>query len=426
VRGLVVSAILLVLAGCGGVDPEQRALCERVLPALHLDAAGIEVTKAEQADDESVVIDYRLAGDATPHWLLCQFAGGGLGTGRLELDDLASDSFVSLSPVKFMLLKRFWLRQGGSAIAAAERLGGDSDDGSPTLAPYLLQQTLNAAVVGSLYGLLAIAYSLVYGVIGRLNLAFGDFATLGAYGSILGLALFGWLAVPPAALLLPALLFAVALAAGHGWLTDRLVLRPLRGKDGQAVLIATIGVALALQEYLRLTQGADGHWLQPILSQPHRLLDAPGFPVVITTMQGLVLWLTLGAALGLWWLLRTTTYGRHWRAVAQDGRMAALVGVDVDGVVARAVSLGAAAAAVSGFLMIAYYGVIGPSMGTVLGFKALVAAVVGGLGSPGLALLGGLLVGALETFWTAFFNGNYRDVAVFALLAAVLVLRPPR
>lgn len=411
----------LALAGCGGVDVEQRRLCETVLPALHLDAPAIEVTGAATEAADAVRIDYRV-GEAS-HWLVCRFAGAGFGAGRLDLVGLRSDRFEALSPVRLAILKRFWLRQTGAALAAAERLDRRVG-GAGTAWPFFVQQALNAAVVGSFYGLLAVAYSLVYGVIGRLNLAFGDLATLGAYGSLLAIALLGWTALPAAWLLLPALLFAVALAAGHGWLTERLVLRPLRRRDAQTVLVATIGLAIALQEYLRLTQGAGGHWLQPVLNRPHRLLDAPGFPVTVTTMQLAVLGLTLSAGLGLWWAMRASRFGRHWRAVAQDWRMAALLGVDVDDVTARTLALGGAAAAVAGFLVIAYYGVVGPGMGTMLGFKALVAAVVGGLGAPGAALVGGLVVGALETFWTAYLDGGYRDVAVFALLAAFLVLRP--
>jgi branched-chain amino acid transport system permease protein len=414
--------LLRALAACG-VDVEQQRVCERALPALHLDEPRIEITGAGEMAADAVRLDYRLGESPAEHWIVCQFAGSGFGSGRLELVDVTTDTTVRFSAVRLFLLKRFWLAQTGAALEAAERLGATGAAGRPGW-PYLLQQLLNALVVGSFYSLLAVAFSLLYAVIGRINLAFGDFATLGAYGSVLGVALLGGSGLPAALALAPALALAVAVAGGHGWLAERLVLRPLAGRDSQAVLVATIGLAIALREYVRLAQGADGQWLQPVLNRPHLIADPPGFPVYVTTMQMLVVGLTLAAAVALWRFVRASRWGRAWRACSEDRTMAALAGVDVDRVVATSFVLAAACTALAGFLIAAYYGGIGPYMGLMLGFKALVAAIAGGLGSLPGALVGGFLVGALETFWSAYVDGTWRDVAVFGLLAALLALRP--
>ncbi len=186
----------------------------------------------------------------------------------------------------------------------------------------------------------------------------------------------------------------------------------------------TIGWAIFLQEYLRLIQGTRERWLQPIYTEPHLLGAAQGFAVSVATSQILVLLLTAGLCAALWLGMARSRFGRHHRACSDDGAMAALCGVDVDRTVALSFALGAAYAAAGGFLVILYYGGVNFYMGLLLGFKALVAAIVGGIGSVPGAMLGGVLVAVLETFWSGYLTIAYKDVAVFGLLAAMLVFRP--
>ena len=342
-------ALAAMTAACGA-DVEQLRLCGRLIPALEEPGRQVEIV-AEAADPEAenaVVVRYRSrdrAGAVAEHWLSCHFAGGGFQAGRLNLTRVETDRAGPISGVQLHLLRRFWL-------GLIESRGGDGS-GQPLRGGwadllYLLQQLVNSLVPACVYGLLAIGYTLVYGLIGRINLAFGEMATIGAYGTVIAVSLlagFGGGALP--LVLLAALAFAAALAALHGWATERLVFRPLRGAASQAPLIATIGLAVFLQEYLRLAQGSSERWLQPVLSQRIVLAGEGIFPVHLTAAQATIAALTL-ALYGLLWALFTRhRFGRNQRACAQDAGMAALCRVDVDRTVALTFSLGGACAGVS-------------------------------------------------------------------------------
>ncbi|UEM06631.1 branched-chain amino acid ABC transporter permease [Skermanella rosea] len=289
---------------------------------------------------------------------------------------------------------------------------------------YALQQTVNGAVLGCIYALLAVGFSLVYGIIGRINFAFGELMMLGAYQSVIAAVVFmglggaGWGALPLV------LLAALALTAGQGWSIERLVFRPLRRTPTQIPLIAAIGTSIALQEAVRLLQGGRDRWLAPVLTGRITLAGTDGFPVTVSVGQVLVVMLTVACSGSLWWLLRRTRFGRDNRACSDDMAMAELLGVDTDRTVGATFALGAACAGAAGFVVALQYGGVNAYMGTLLGFKALAAAIVGGIGSVPGAFLGGLLIAALETGWAAWFPMAYKDVAVFAVLIAVLVMRP--
>ncbi len=423
-------ALLLALTGCARLDVEQARLCERVIPGVEGIDAPIEVVRSEPDPGAAhgVIVHYRLAGpegQAAERWLACRFGGGGFQRDRLKLVGVATDQEGELSDVQVYLLRQYWLGlyEAEAEAAAGVHRGGPAGPGRDLL--YALQLGVDALAVGCLYGLLAIGYSLVYGIVGKINLAFGEIAMVGAYATFIGvtgLALIGAGTLPLALLLV--LLVAALVGGVHGLVTERLVFRPLRETPSQAPLIATIGLAILLQEYLRLSQGAADRWIQPVFSEAHTLAGGGGFTVTISTSQLLILGFTAALYGGLWLLMTRSPFGRQARACADDVEMAAFCGINVERVIAQTFSLGAAYAGIAGFVVLLRYGGVRFYDGYLLGFKALTAAILGGIGSVPGAMLGGLLIGALETFWAGYLTIAYKDVAVFGLLAAILVWRP--
>ena len=422
-------ALLVTLAACASrLDVEQARLCERLVPALEASNVTTAVTARETdpTATHAVLIRYRVeAADAAAaeRWLSCRFGGSGLARDRLLLTGIVSDREGPLSEVRLFMLRRYWL---GLYEGQAQAGTAPADRPQAHRLLYALQLAVNALTVGCLYGLLALGYTLVYGIVGRINLAFGEFAMVGAYTTFIAvtaLALLGAGTLPLALLLVLTLVALVG--AVHGVVTERLVFRPLQGQPSQAPLIATVGLAIFLQEYLRLLQGSEDRWIQPVFSEAHLLAgNAAGFAVTISTSQFLILVLAAALYLALWRLMTATRFGRAARACADDADMAALAGVDVARVTSLTFALGAACAAAAGFVILLRYGGVRFSDGFFLGFKALTAAILGGIGSVPGAMLGGVLIGALETFWAGYFSIAYKDIALFALLAAVLIWRP--
>ncbi|MGL4443976.1 MAG: branched-chain amino acid ABC transporter permease, partial [Alsobacter sp.] len=227
---------------------------------------------------------------------------------------------------------------------------------------------------------------------------------------------------PLAALAVGVLLAALA-ATLHGIVAGRLVVAPLVASP-LPVLIGTVGLMLLLAEYLRIVQGSDLRWMPPVYNTPLPLLRAGSF--VATTTPAALVTAATGAAMAVFLrvVMRRSAFGRNWRAIADDPLAASLFGVDGRRVFAVTFALAAALAGVAGFVMTAYYGGVGYGAGLVLGLKALVAAVLGGIGSVGGALLGGLAIGLAEALWSATMPIESRDIAVFVLLSVVLALRP--
>jgi branched-chain amino acid transport system permease protein len=290
---------------------------------------------------------------------------------------------------------------------------------------YLLQQCLNAAVVAAFYAMLAVAYALVYGLTGRIVLAFGDFATFGAYVAILSMLLaFEMAQLGLAAALATSLVITVTAASALGYAAQSVVFRPLFGRASQAMLVASIGVAIVIQEVIRMATGGREMWLQPILAEAHVLVRSGDFAVQITVMQAVIVVAAAILSVLLMVVMRRGAFGRRWRACAEDGGLASLCGVNLPAVVAVTFALSSAYAGVAGFAVAVYYGNVSFYMGLVLGLKALFAAIIGGFGSIGGAILGAVVLATLETMWSAYFSIEYRDVAVFGLFILVLILRP--
>jgi branched-chain amino acid transport system permease protein len=207
------------------------------------------------------------------------------------------------------------------------------------------------------------------------------------------------------------------------------VFHPLRGATGQQALVATVGLALALDEFLRLAQGNRQLWTSPMFNAPFGLARAGGFIVTSALDTLLAGGFAVASGVTLLAVMRWSRFGRRWRAYADDPLAAELMGVSPRAILAQTFALAAACAGLSGFVMTMYYGSVGYAAATSLGLKALVAAILGGVGSVPGALLGGLLVGGFEAAWQTCFSVDYRDVAVYSMLAfsacALDTRRPP-
>jgi branched-chain amino acid transport system permease protein len=290
---------------------------------------------------------------------------------------------------------------------------------------YLVQQIINGLTLGSIYGLIAIGYTMVYGIIGMVNFAHGDVFMLSAFiALILLLALMQILGVGSLGLaLLVVLILGMALTSLWGWAIERVAYRPLRGSPRLAPLISAIGMSIFLSNFVQVAQGPRNKPLEPILTNV--LVLPVGDGSVSLAEKQVVIKVTTGVLLlALWYVVQKTPLGRAQRACEQDRRMAALLGVDVDRTISLTFVMGAALAAVAGLLWMIQYGVVSFTDGFVPGVKAFTAAVLGGIGSLPGAVLGGLLIGLIETLWSAYFSIDYKDVAAFSILAIVLIFLP--
>ena len=290
---------------------------------------------------------------------------------------------------------------------------------------YFLDQLINGLTLGSIYGLIAIGYTMVYGIIGMINFAHGEIFMIGSFVSIitfllLGIAGITWI---PLALLI-VLITAMVLTSIYGWALERVAYRPLRGSPRLAALITAIGMSIFLQNYVQLLQGARNKPMQPVISGGITVLQEQDYVVSLSYMQMMIIVVTLVLMTGFTLMIARTSLGRAQRACEQDRNMAALIGVNVDRTISLTFVVGAALASVAGMMFLMYYGVIDFFIGFLAGIKAFTAAVLGGIGSLPGAMLGGLLIGLIEAFWSGYFTVEYKDVAAFSILVLVLVFRP--
>jgi branched-chain amino acid transport system permease protein len=290
---------------------------------------------------------------------------------------------------------------------------------------YALQQLTNGLTLGCTYALLAMGLSLVMGVINRINLAHGEIFMVTAFYAALAFLTVGLFHLGSiVAVLLISLVAAALCGAAANWALNRIVFRPLRRSPNVSALIATIGVVIVLQESTRLLQGAGNFWQPEVIGGGIVIAGSDGFVAIIGYRQLLIMLVT-AVVLGAYWrLIERTPFGRAQRAVAHDPDMAALLGINVDRVLAASFATAGVFAGIAGFVFAFHYGVVNFVMGFVLGLKAFTAAVLGGIGSLAGAALGGLVLAMIETFWSAYFPIEYRDVVTFGVLISVIVLRP--
>ena len=289
-----------------------------------------------------------------------------------------------------------------------------------------VQQLINGITLGSIYGLIAIGYTMVFGIIGMVNFAHGDVFMVSAFVALIALLILTtWLGMTSMVLaLFIVMIVAMIFTSLVNWTIERVAYRPLRGSFRLAPLISAIGMSIFLSNFVQVTQGPRNKPIPPLLRDVITVMEGNGYDVTISYRQ-LIIWAITAILLAAFWYLVTkTSLGRAQRACEQDQKMAALVGVDVDRTIAITFVIGAALAAVAGTMYLMYYGVVSFYDGFVPGIKAFTAAVLGGIGSLPGAVIGGLLIGLIETLWSAYFSTDYKDVAAFSILAITLIFLP--
>ena len=289
-----------------------------------------------------------------------------------------------------------------------------------------VQQLINGLTLGSIYGLIAIGYTMVFGIIGMVNFAHGDVFMLSAFVAlILFLVVTQLLGVANVALAFVIVLIgAMAITSLWNWAIERVAYRPLRGSFRLAPLISAIGMSIFLSNMVQVIQGPRNKTIPPMFEQHINLTPGGSYEVTLSYKQILIMVSTTVLMAGFWYLVQKTPLGRAQRACEQDRRMASLLGIDVDRTISLTFVIGAALAAVAGVLYLSYYGVVSFADGFVPGVKAFTAAVLGGIGSLPGAVLGGLLIGLIEVLWSTYVSTDYKDVAAFSILAITLIFMP--
>jgi branched-chain amino acid transport system permease protein len=291
---------------------------------------------------------------------------------------------------------------------------------------YLVQQLINGLALGSIYGLIAIGYTMVYGIIGMVNFAHGDVFMVSAFIALIVYLIFTtWLGISSVAItLLVMLVVSMVLTGLWNWTIEKIAYRPLRGSFRLAPLISAIGMSIVLSNFVQVVQGPRNKSIPPLVRDVITLHHGDGYPLTISVKQIIVTLVTAALLAAFWVLVQKTALGRAQRACEQDRRMAALVGIDVDRTISLTFVMGAALAAVAGTMYLMYYGVVNFADGFQPGIKAFTAAVLGGIGSLPGAVIGGLLIGMIEALWSAYFSIDYKDVAAFSILVIVLIFMP--
>lgn len=278
----------------------------------------------------------------------------------------------------------------------------------------LVAQLINGIALGSTYALIALGYTMVYGIIRLINFAHGDIFMLGAY--------FGLIAITTLNLsLIPALILSMAAAALVGITLDRIAYRPLRQSPRITVLITAIGASLLIQSLAQLIFGADFR-SYPATAIPIKIIRMGS--VIITNRQIIIFGTAILLMILLHLIVNYTKLGKAMRAVSMDKEAAQLMGINVDRIIAFTFAIGSALAAAAGILVGILYNSVDPYMGTLPGMKAFVAAVLGGIGIIPGAVIGGFLMGIAENLVVAFGSSTYRDAVAFAILILILLIKP--
>ncbi|MBJ7555765.1 ABC transporter permease subunit [Marinomonas spartinae] len=288
----------------------------------------------------------------------------------------------------------------------------------------VLQQLVNGLTLGSVYGLIAIGYTMVYGIIGMINFAHGDVYMVSAYLTAIAIALLTFFGVQSFPfILIGTLIFTIIVTGAYGWVIERVAYRPLRNSSRLSVLISAIGMSLILQNYVQLSQGPNQQGVPTLLSGAIRFHVGDGF-VQITYLKILILLIAFAGMGVLTYIIQKTKLGRMCRATQQDRKMASILGIDTDKVISSVFVIGSSMAALAGVLVTLDYGSFDFYIGFIMGIKAFTAAVLGGIGSLPGAMLGGIILGLSESLFAGLISSDYKDVFSFSLLVLILIIRP--
>ena len=286
---------------------------------------------------------------------------------------------------------------------------------------YFLEIFFGGLTRGSIYALIALGYTMVYGIIQLINFAHGEIYMIGAFTALIVSGVLAAMGLPGWSIIILALPIAVIYSSAYGFTIEKIAYKPLRGAQRLSPLISAIGMSIFLQNYVLLAQTAD------FLPFPSLLPDLEFMKPYIGIISSSELFIVLAAAIvmaGLTLFIKYSRMGKAMRATAQNRRMAMLVGINVDHVISMTFIIGSALAAIGGVLIASHIGQINFYIGFIAGIKAFTAAVLGGIGSVPGAMLGGLVLGWTESFATGYVSSDYEDVFAFALLVLILIFRP--
>lgn len=288
----------------------------------------------------------------------------------------------------------------------------------------LLQQIINGLTIGSVYALIALGYTMVYGILQLINFAHGEIYMIGAYMGIIAIGFFVYLGLADISLTLTLILTFIAamiFTGAYGITLERIAYRPMRNAPRLSILISAIGMSIFLQNYVMLAQGAKDKIF------PHDLKIQGGLTIAdahITYIQIMIMLVSILMMSGLTYFVKKTKIGMAMRATSQDMRMAGLLGINTDRIIVITFLIGSILAGAAGVMISMYYGIVNFSMGYAAGIKAFTAAVLGGIGNIPGAMLGGILLGLLEALGAGYISSEYKDVFAFAILVIVLIFRP--
>ena len=286
---------------------------------------------------------------------------------------------------------------------------------------YFFELFLGGLTRGSIYALIALGYTMVYGIIKLINFAHGEIYMIGAFTALIIASVLGLYGFSEVSIVILAAVIAVIYSSAYGFTVEKIAYKPLRHAPRLSPLISAIGMSIFLQNYVLLAQTSD------FLPFPSLIPDfdfMEPYAHVFGSSEMVILATTALAMVTLMFIIKFTRIGKAMRATAQDRKMAMLVGVNVNKIISVTFIIGSALAAVGGILIASHIGQINFYIGFIAGIKAFTAAVLGGIGSIPGAVLGGFILGWTESFATGYVSSDYEDVFAFALLVLILIFRP--
>ncbi|PLC49031.1 high-affinity branched-chain amino acid ABC transporter permease LivH [Pollutimonas subterranea] len=293
------------------------------------------------------------------------------------------------------------------------------------LLPQLTQQLFNGLSLGAIYALIAIGYTMVYGIIGMINFAHGEIYMIGAYVGLVTLSAIGVNSgLPLPVIILIMLVIAVLVTGVYGYAIEKVAYAPLRGGPRLVPLISAIGMSIFLQNWVAIGQGARDMAVPALITGSVQFKMGSDFVVTAPYSRIMIIVVTVVLMVALSLFIKYSRIGRASRACSQDLRMANLLGIDTNRIISFTFIIGAMLAAVGGVLIALAIGKLNPFIGFLAGIKAFTAAVLGGIGSIPGAMLGGVLLGLAETFAAAYISSQYKDIVAFGLLVFILLFRP--